>query len=563
MKLRYIFTILIIGIILIYIFKFGCKIKEGFKIDNVEKRECQIHFNVESDRRRDIEKKLNSMNKNYQDEIDYFSEVKNKYDIKAANKTNLERVEGEKAEIKEKIEEMKKWRDKEDKLSKGLYWILVDGYPNNDTNYFKNKQVLDKGIISNINTIHFAFKNQAMIPRSHYGVEISGYFKPKYSGRYEFYTYSYDMSFMWLNDEMIINNGGNHGMRKRESGYRYLDAGNYYSYIVHFGESSGGDNLIVGYRNIDTTSVWSTNGKGYYYHKDKDGKYQKGLIWKLTKGYPEDNFQYRNNKMDYFGGKSAISTGYVTDIDSIDFVFNRPDRKTYGIQITGYFIPNRDGNYRFRTISDDMSFVWINDKMIINNKGVGSNRMKRYSSSYMSMMKGKAYKIVIQYGQNTNKNDLIFQYRYGREKWTTNGEDVYFNGMDTDYIKYDNMLKDLQGDLVEKELELKSLINNEAESDFNRMKKIYEDRFEKEFNYENENIDLYENQMNVRNHIKSLEDKNLLYLGDLEEARYDSRRQQHIPYKNADESIGSWEPCYDKDKKPIFLSFNNILSYII
>lgn len=562
MKLKYIFTILIIGIILIYMIIFGCKVREGFN-NNIEKRECQIHLDVGSDRRGKIESKLKKMNNEYQKELDYFSDVKNKYDIKAANNTNLERVRMEKRDIKERMEEMKERRDKEDKLSKGLYWILVDGYPNNDINYFKNKQILDKGVISNISTINFAFKNQSRIGRSDYGVEISGYFKPRYSGRYEFYTYSDDMSYMWLDNEMIINNGGKHGMRKRESGYRYLEADIYYSYVIHFGESGGGDNLIVGYRNLDIRSNWSTDGRGYYYSKSKEGKYEEGLKWKLIKGYPEDNIEYRNNKRNYFVGKSGISTGNVTNISSIDFVFNRPDRNTYGVEIRGYFIPTKSGNYRFRTISDDSSFVWINDKMIVNNKGEGNNRMRYNSSSYMNMIKGKAYKILIQYGQNRNKNDLIFQYRYGREKWTTNGEEVYYNGVNTDYVKYDNMLKDLQGDLVEKELELKSLVNNEAESDYNRKREEYERKFKKKFDYENENIDLYENQMNIMNQIKNLEDKNLLYMKDLDEVSYDSRRQQYIAYRNIDERIGSWEPCYNKNNESVYFTLNNILSYII
>ena len=523
-----------------------CKTQEFF---STQHRRCQVRFPDKSTKKEEVKTKIIKMKNKYENEIKDFYELKNKQDLRDLNLEKTNRVEKEKNDIQNQINEVRKKRDAEPKMSSGLEWVLVDGYPNNNTNYFNNKQILDRGSTTNINSVGFAFRNQSGTSRTTYGVEIEGYFKPVASGEYRFYTRSDDMSFIWLDGNMIVNNGGLHPMRTRVSGYVYLNAHQYYSYKIQFGENHGGDNLIVGF--VKRGNRWQTNGDEVYFHKSGD-EYRPGLRWKLVDGYPNNNFNYFNNRQ-------TISTGYVTNINSISFAFIRPNRETYGVELKGYFIPKRSGPYRFKTVSDDMSFLWINDRMIVNNGGLHGMRT-RYSR-YIYLIGGRKYDMKVQFGENRGGDNLIVGYRFWFYPWTTNGNGQYYHGSNKNYQKYDDMLITLEREFITKSTELNNLKNNKAEEDFNNLKDEYEKEYGKMFDYYNENLDVLKSK---DKYIKLLENinNNVMFIDGLNELEYSDDRQQHIPYKKSDKDVGSWEPCYDADKNPIYLKYNDLPSYI-
>lgn len=111
----------------------------------------------------------------------------------------------------------------------------------------------------------------------HYSMWFSGYFYAHESGTYIFGTISDDNSHLYVNDEMIVNNGGPHGMRGRESPknkYLYFNSGDISKIDIYFGEYGGGDNLIIYWRKNGSgnnrTAYWKN--KCWFYHVDPNGR---------------------------------------------------------------------------------------------------------------------------------------------------------------------------------------------------------------------------------------------------------------------------------------------------
>ena len=129
---------------------------------------------------------------------------------------------------------------------------------------FSNKTNATGGLIptSNLSTKNFG----------KYAIRWQGYFVAKVSGTHTFYTESDDMSYLYVNGNMIVNNGGTHGMTE-ESGTVDMKLATVYFIEILFAEKSGGDNIIVSFEepNGDKTS----NFDGYMLSKDYE--YDDGL----------------------------------------------------------------------------------------------------------------------------------------------------------------------------------------------------------------------------------------------------------------------------------------------
>ena len=101
---------------------------------------------------------------------------------------------------------------------------------------------------------------------SKYAVRWQGQFVPKVSGTHTFYTKSDDMSYLYVNGNMIVNNGGEHDTRE-ESGTVNLDIGKVYLIEILFSENYYGDNIIVSFH--EPNGDKKTNFDGYMIKDDK------------------------------------------------------------------------------------------------------------------------------------------------------------------------------------------------------------------------------------------------------------------------------------------------------
>lgn len=112
------------------------------------------------------------------------------------------------------------------KRIEGLRW-----QERNDVNNNSNP-ILNSGIMTDINF---------PANRPYYTVEIFGYFFSRdYSGPYVLYIDSDDDSFLYLNGNMVIDNGGYHAMLKKSISY-FISFGTYLPiYIMYSNRNSGG-----------------------------------------------------------------------------------------------------------------------------------------------------------------------------------------------------------------------------------------------------------------------------------------------------------------------------------
>jgi len=175
-------------------------------------------------------------------------------------------------------------------FKEGLKYIKVDGYYNNnayagDNNrYIKSKieHIKNKEFINELhqgsgeNITNFRGLNNLTSGKQNPNVDhtytmwFSGYFYAHETGNYNFGTRSNDASHIFINDEIVVDNGGEHGMRTIERNYGTIKKGDICKIDIYFGENYGGDNLEIFWRFNNSNNIYSSewNNKTWIYHTD-------------------------------------------------------------------------------------------------------------------------------------------------------------------------------------------------------------------------------------------------------------------------------------------------------
>jgi alpha-L-fucosidase len=123
------------------------------------------------------------------------------------------------------------------KLSAGLQYKY---YEADAMSISKTEQLqpVKSGVVNDFNTDN---KNR----KEKYGFVFEGFIKISKTGMYDFYTISDDGSMLYIDDQLIVNNDGNHGMEER-SDKAFLAKGMHKIKVAYY--DSGGDNgLNVNY----------------------------------------------------------------------------------------------------------------------------------------------------------------------------------------------------------------------------------------------------------------------------------------------------------------------------
>ena len=163
-------------------------------------------------------------------------------------------------------------------FKEGLKWFKVDGYYNDNIEHIRNKdQIRGLQLESGSNITKFKglseLTDETLYANhdSTYTMWFTGYFYAHDAGHYIFGTKSDDASYVYLNDNLIVNNGGTHPMRERKSIFIYLNKREIYKLDIYFGENGGGDDLeffwkkdVQGGGQKTYTSYF--NGKTWIYH---------------------------------------------------------------------------------------------------------------------------------------------------------------------------------------------------------------------------------------------------------------------------------------------------------
>ena len=79
---------------------------------------------------------------------------------------------------------------------------------------------------------------------SEYSIHFTGTYIPQKTGTYEFQTTSDDMSFLYIDDELIVDNGGLHWFVEKQ-GKKTLTEGKSYKIDIYFSEKGGDDGIDV------------------------------------------------------------------------------------------------------------------------------------------------------------------------------------------------------------------------------------------------------------------------------------------------------------------------------
>jgi hypothetical protein len=153
------------------------------------------------------------------------------------------------------------YRLKYSEYGSGLSGIRYVGYFNNDLNWFDTAPL--HGDTNTLTSIDSFSSSPDFQSEEYYSWKWTGYFKPSSSELYTFYTSSDDASYLFINDVLVVNNGGLHG-NGEASGAISLVANTYYPITVLFGEMSGGDIMTVSFST--NTISRTTDGNGYYFH---------------------------------------------------------------------------------------------------------------------------------------------------------------------------------------------------------------------------------------------------------------------------------------------------------
>ncbi len=93
---------------------------------------------------------------------------------------------------------------------------------------------------------------------------------------------------------------------------------------------------------------------------------------------------------------------------------------------TGYFIPDVTGEWQFRIVSDDASYMWLGNDAIVNYQSAPQNALIRNGGIHaelsvtakVNLVKDKIYPLRIQYGNDTNA--AVFKFNYlapGTSTW--------------------------------------------------------------------------------------------------------------------------------------------------
>ena len=107
------------------------------------------------------------------------------------------------------------------------------------------------------------------------------------------------------------------------------------------------------------------------------------------------------------------------DLEIISMINKVDEGNLYSYKWSGYFIPKDTDEFYFKTVSDELSHVVINDSIIIDNDGVSSE-----GSIYLQ--ENVAYSIEIYFGEDTGDANMNFYWKGGAQVDYTNDLSSYF-----------------------------------------------------------------------------------------------------------------------------------------
>jgi len=196
-----------------------------------------------------------------------------------------------------------------------------------------------------------------------FAVAYNGYIDIPHAGEWKFGIESDDGSKLWIDDKLIADNDGNHGMREK-SGKRVLEAG-LHKVRAEMYENGGYAGCKI--RAGSDQHEYSVVPANMWSHGECKAKKQcsPGVHTALYK-------DMKNDKLPNFE-KHVVDAEWISeDINwnANKGSFNNMAADNFGVVYSGFIDIPVAGNYRFGTRSDDGSKLWINGEVLVDNDGL-------------------------------------------------------------------------------------------------------------------------------------------------------------------------------------------------
>jgi hypothetical protein len=195
-----------------------------------------------------------------------------------------------------------------------------------------------------------------------FAINFTGYINVPADGQYTFYTSSDDGSILYIDNQQVVNNDGEHGIQEASGS---------------IGLKAGMHSISVGYAQQKIDAVLSVSYAGPGISKQI---IPATAIYRIATNdlLPAVNPANTVNGIDYsyyegssfpvvpdFSTLTPVKTGTVTNFDI--YIANRSER--FAVNFSGYINVPADGQYTFYTASDDGSMLYIDNQLVVDNNG--------------------------------------------------------------------------------------------------------------------------------------------------------------------------------------------------
>jgi endoglucanase len=229
--------------------------------------------------------------------------------------------------------------------------------------YFNNMDLTDPAFTRIDDTVDFDWGYNSpshLVHPETFSARWEGKVLPRYSGNYNFHTFSDDGVRLWVNGSLIINNWTDHS-RTEDTGTINLTAGQKYdlkleyyentqrSIIRLFWSSDRQSKEIVPKSNLIAGKVQTAAGSS---DQTQTGQ---GLLGKYYSGinFERMDLERIDSNVNFNWGSGRPAENLPADI--------------FSVRWTGQVQPPQTADYTFYTVSDDGVRLWVNDLLLINN----------------------------------------------------------------------------------------------------------------------------------------------------------------------------------------------------
>lgn len=279
-------------------------------------------------------------------------------------------------------------------VSNGLTYKYYEGYWNKMPD-FNKLNVKKTGTINN-------FSLEPKESKERFAFVYEGFIQIDNDDTYTFYTTSDDGSKLYIDNKVVVNNDGVHAAIEK-SGKIFLKSG-LHPIKVSFFERSHGEVLEVKYSSNNLSKRTIPSNKLYI--DDDVSEPNKGPGGETdTEMISGINYKYYHGdwtQIPDFKNLQSIKSG---KLDKISLAPKSRDER-FGFVYEGYFKAEKTDLFKFYTLSDDGSRLYINNKKIVENDGLHGPRER---SGSVNLEKGY-HSIKIEFFERTSgqRLDIMF-----------------------------------------------------------------------------------------------------------------------------------------------------------